>query len=115
MVTPAQPNKPAQVVPPSERQKSETAAQPQASIGSASQKEQIPLTPTTPKQPLNPKLLTKEVPPYPDPQMRPPPRPPDLKGNQRTSTDLDIDINTDFEENSPYQEGVISESCQNVL
>ena len=28
--------------------------------------------------------------------------------------DLDIDINTDFEENSTYQEGIISESYQRL-
>ena len=63
-------------------------------------------------------MLTKEVPPYIDPRKRPPPRPPDLQENWRTLTDLDLDINTDFEENSQYQEGVISESYErqdNVL
>ena len=30
----------------------------------------------------------------------------------RTLLDLDIDINTDIEENSPYQEGIISETYQ---
>ena len=30
----------------------------------------------------------------------------------RTPLDLDIDINMDFEENSPYQEGIISETYQ---
>ena len=96
VVTPSQPNKPAQVVPPSERQKSEVTLQPQASIGSTSQAEYIPLTSTASKQPLNPKLFTREVPSYPDPKIRPPPRPPVLKENQRTSVDLDTEINTDF-------------------
>ena len=36
----------------------------------------------------------------------------DLKENWRTL--LDSDINTDFEENSPYQEGIISESYQRL-
>ena len=112
MVTPSQPNKPAQVVPPSERLKSKITAEPQAIVGSTSQTEHIPLIQTTPKQPLNPKLLIREVPQYPDPQMEPPLRPQDLKENWRTLTDLDIDINTDFEENSPYQEGTISEFYQ---
>ena len=30
----------------------------------------------------------------------------------RKHMDFDIDINRDFEENSPYQEGVISEAYQ---
>ena len=112
VVTPSQPNKPAEEVPLSDKQKSEITAQPQAILGSTSQTEHIPLTQTTPKQSLNPKMLTREVPPYPDPQMRPTLRLPDLKKNQRTLTDLDIDTNTDFEEDSPYQEGIISESYQ---
>ena len=57
-------------------------------------------------------MLTKEVPPYPDPRKRPPPRLPDLQEDERTLTDSDIDIKTVFEENSPYQEGIISESYQ---
>ena len=73
MVTPPQPNKPAQVVPLQERQKSEIAAQPQVSIGSTSQTEHIPLTLATPNLSLNPKLLTRGVPPYPEPQKRPHP------------------------------------------
>ena len=59
-------------------------------------------------------MLVKEVPPYPDPIKRPPPRPPDIQENQRTLIDSDIDMNTDFEENSPYQEGIISESYQRL-
>ena len=57
-------------------------------------------------------MLTKEVTPYPDQKKRHPPRVPDLFGDQRTLTDSDMDINTDFEVNSPYQEGIISESYQ---
>ena len=44
--------------------------------------------------------------------LRPPPRLPDLKENRRDLLDLDSDINTDFEENSPYQEGIISETYE---
>ena len=94
---------------PLEKWKSEISAQPQASIGPTSQIEHIPLTLNVPKQPLNPKLFTREDPPYPDPKLGSPPRLPDLKENQRTSMDLDTDISTDFEENSPYQEGIVSE------
>ena len=59
-------------------------------------------------------MLTKEVPPYPDPRKRPPPRLPDLQEDQRTLTDSDIDINTCFEVNSLYQEGIISEFYQRL-
>ena len=58
----SQPNKPAQVEPiPLEKQKSEIPT---------SQTEHIPLT-----QPLNPKVFAREVLPYPDLKLRPPPRP----------------------------------------
>ena len=57
-------------------------------------------------------MFTKEVPPFPDPRKRPPPRLSDLQEDQRTLMDSDIDINTDFEENSQYQEGIILEFYQ---
>ena len=97
-----------------ERQEAEIAKQSQANEGSTSQTEHTPLTPITPRLSLNPKLLTREVLPYPDPQTRPPPRLLDLKENWRTSMDLDTDINTDFEENSPYQEDIISETYKRL-
>ena len=56
------------------------------------------------RQPIGPRIETRQVPFYPDPILRPPPRPPDLKENRRDLSDLDTDINIDFEENSPYQE-----------
>ena len=45
------------------------------------------------------------------PIMRPPPRPPDLVDNNTRDfkPDLITDPNIDFEENSPHQEGIISE------
>ena len=44
----------------------------------------------------------------------PPPKPGaiPLQETLRKLTDLDSDINMDFEENSPYQEGIISETDQ---
>ena len=56
----------------------------------------------------------REIPPYPDPIYRPPTKPAEipLQETLRKLTDLDTDINVDFEENSPYQEGVISETYQ---
>ena len=46
--------------------------------------------------------------------MKPPPRLPDIKAQEdrKINMDLDLEINKDFEENSPYQEGVISEIHQ---
>ena len=48
---------------------------------------------------------------YPDPVLKPPPRPPDkiAQNDRQINFDLYLEINKDFEENSPYQEGIISE------
>ena len=50
---------------------------------------------------------------YPDPVMKPP-RPPDeiVENDRHINLDLDLEINKDFEENSPYQEGIITEIYQ---
>ena len=60
---------------------------------------------TIPK--LSDRLQIKEpqVPFYPDPIVKPPPRPPDTKIQHegQINLDLDIEINKDFEENSSYQ------------
>ena len=52
-----------------------------------------------------------QIPIYPDPLMKPPPRPPDMKtqDDRKINLDLDLEINKDFEENSLYQEGIMSE------
>ena len=62
------------------------------------------------KQPIGPRIESRPIPFYPDPIFRPPPRPPDLKENRRDLSDLDMDRNIDFKENSPYQEGIISKT-----
>ena len=48
------------------------------------------------------------------PLMKPPPRLPDIKtqNDRQINLDLDMEINKDFEENSPYEEGMISEIYQ---
>ena len=61
------------------------------------------------KQPIGPRIENRPIPFYPDPTLRPPPRPPDLKETRRDLLDLDTVRNIDFEENSPYQGGIISE------
>ena len=55
-----------------------------------------------------------QTPNYPDPVMKPSPRPPDkiTQNDRQINLDLDLEINQDFEENSPYQEGIISEIYQ---
>ena len=57
--------------------------------------------------------ISKDVPFYPDPVYRPPPTPvkipmPEIPGNM----DINPELNTDFMENSPFQEGVILETYQ---
>ena len=62
------------------------------------------------RQPIGLRIQARQVPICPDPNLRLPPRPPDLEGNGTDLTDLDMGINMDFEENSPFQEGIISET-----
>ena len=69
-------------------------------------------TPTYITQPARPKPEHRPISTYPDPFQRPQPRPPDVKKVKDTRKDLmDLDMNRtiNIEENSPYQEGVISE------
>ena len=47
---------------------------------------------------------------YSQPVMRLPPRPPDLVNRKNHRTDTGIDPNVNFEENSPHQEGIITET-----
>ena len=63
---------------------------------------------------VQPKMVCRELPPYSDPMYRPHPKPTEipLQGTPRKLTDLDTDINIDFKESSPHQEGIISESYQ---
>ena len=82
----------------------------------------IPVPQTRSRAHLKPKTVNREsirkisrdFLPYADPIYRFPPKPAEipLQETLRKLTDLDTDINTDFEENSPYQEGVISETYQ---
>ena len=69
---------------------------------------------TKPKYAERPRISNRQIPFYPDPVMKPSPRPPDreIQNDKQRSLDLDIEINKDFEENSPYQEGIISEIYQ---
>ena len=55
-----------------------------------------------------------QIPIYPDPLMKPPPRLLDVKtqDDRKINLDLDSEINKDFEENSLYQEDIISEIYQ---
>ena len=51
---------------------------------------------------------SREIPTYPDPSYRPPkPAEIPLQEIPRKLMDFDMDINADFKENPPYQEGII--------
>ena len=54
----------------------------------------------------------RQIPNYLDPLLRLPQRPPYLRENRKGLTDLDMGINTDFEENSSFQEGIFSETYE---
>ena len=74
-----------------------------------------PGDPTCILQPIGPKIQHRPSPPYHDLYARPPPRPPDLTNLLDSWKDLlhtDLDRNVDIEENSPFQEGIISETYE---
>ena len=74
----------------------------------------MPETCIMPEQTIRPKVTETQISIYPDSLMKPPPRPLDVKtqDDRKMNLDLDLEINKDFEENSPYQEGIISDICQ---
>ena len=67
-----------------------------------------------PEHITRPKVTEIQISIYPDPLMKPPPRLPYIKmqDDRKINLDLDLKINKDFEENSLYQEGIISEIYQ---
>ena len=68
--------------------------------------------PTCIIQQKGPKIQHRPSPPYHDPYARPPPRPPDITDpldSQKDLLDNDLDRKVEIEENSPFQEGIISE------
>ena len=76
--------------------------------------EQRPETCIMPEHTIRPKVTEMQIPIYPDPLKKPPPRLLDIKmqDDREINLDLDLETNKDFEENSPYQEGIISEIYQ---
>ena len=68
--------------------------------------------PTCITQPIGPKIQYRPSPPYHDPYARPPQRPPDVTNSIDSWKDLldnDLDRKVEIDENSPFQEGIISE------
>ena len=68
----------------------------------------MPGTCIIPDHTIRPKINTRQVPFYPDPLIKPPPRLPESKIQDDRRMTLVLDINKEFEENFPYQEGIIS-------
>ena len=70
-----------------------------------------PIDPAQNPQQIGPKIQHRPTPSYPDPYTRPPPKPPDIDplNNQKDLLDNDSDRKAEIEENSPFQEGIISE------
>ena len=57
--------------------------------------------------------INREIPFYPDPIYRPPKPTQNLQlPRTESKTDVSLRIDLEFEENSPYQEGIISETYQ---
>ena len=58
--------------------------------------------------------FSREIPGYPDPIYRPPPKSTEIPIQEGPGhlSGLDLETNRDLEENSPFQEGVISEKYQ---
>ena len=70
------------------------------------------IDPTHIPQQTGPKIQHRPTPSYPSPYARPPPKPPDISdplGSQKDLLDNDSDRKVEIEENSPFQEGIISE------
>ena len=70
------------------------------------------IDPTHIPQQIGPKIQHRPTPSYPDPYARPPPKPPDISDPLDSREDLldnDLDRKVEIEENSPFQEGIISE------
>ena len=64
---------------------------------------------------IGPKIQHRPSPPYYDPYVRPPPKPPDTIDPLDSWKDLlenDSDRKLEIEENSPFQEGIISETYE---
>ena len=104
------PSQPKQTPAPITKSMPEVVAQEQMTA----QTEHVSPAQTDFRQPIGPRIETRQVPFYPDPLLRQPQRLPSLKENRRDLTNLDMDLNSNFEENSPFQEGIILETCERL-
>ena len=70
-----------------------------------------PIDPMHIPQQIGSKIQHRPTPSYPDPYVRPPPKPPDISDpldSQKDLLDSDLDRKAEIEENLPFQEGKIS-------
>ena len=114
---PAQPitkHVPKRVMPlPEPTDQSQSHVQPQIMPRPLSQHQ--PVDPTCIIQQIGPKIQHRPSPPYYYPCTRPPPKPPDITDPLDSWKDLldnDLDRKVEIEENSPFQEGIISETYE---
>ena len=80
--------------------------------GPDNQSQHHPIDPAQIPQQICPKIQHRPTPSYHDPYARPPPKPPDISdplNSQKDLLDNDSDRKLEIEENSPFQEGIISE------
>ena len=62
---------------------------------------------------INRRPIIKDIPFYPDPTFRPPPKPVRIPTSERSENiDISLKINIDLDENSLFQEGIILETFQ---
>ena len=72
-------------------------------------------TPASITCPIEPITCKRQIHPYHEPFIRPPPRLPDttpMSDNWKDFLDFDMDWKIEFEENSPHEEGIISETYE---
>ena len=92
--------------------KIQSQSQVQSQILPRSLSQHQPINPTHIPQQIGPKIQHRPTPSYHDPYARPPPKPPDALDPLDSWKDLldnDSDRKVEIEENSPFQEGIISE------
>ena len=65
---------------------------------------------------INRRTMIKDIPFYPHPTYRPPPKQVRIPPSERPENiDNTLEINIDFEENFPFQEGIISETYKSFF
>ena len=93
---------------------SQDSTVPQHHVATVPQPLVLPVPASIP-QPIESTIDHRPIPPYHEPFVRPPPRPPDvidMKDNRKDLSGIDTDRKIEFEENSSHQEDIISETYE---